>query len=637
MTITVRVAFDTDDVVRPDVSALLLDDQRRVRNSGDFVFFNQPTDESGAVRIVDPSALEIEPEQLGQVDALAIDLSRVGGDVHNIVICASIDDSTPLTFTDASVISVVVNDIDNAVSQTLATYSISALDRERALMFMEFYRRGAEWKLRALGEGYAEGLGPLAVSHGVEIENEPETVGDTGTVPRPEPRGEISAGDSQPASTRKVSTASTKKPTRPPRLPQWSLGPDLAEDGEWDRARLFSVSAIGSGNERERRAVSALLAVIGGVREFGREVTRRCAAPTGQIETFIEPQFRHDDDTVRPDGLLRVRRGRKEWVALVEAKTLSNPLKADQVEKYIDLAREHGFDAVVTVSNQLPGAQDDHPVLIDKRKLRKVDLVHISWDEIRSVAIQMSMHSRIEDSTQGWVLREFVRYLQHPSSGLHGFTDMGPLWVSVRSAVKDRTLGPADKSAVEVCNQFDQLIRHIGLDLSCLLGVTVTPIFPRDRPDRTTRTQQLADSGVMFGSLRIPGATGPVTVEMDLRSERVSCAISQELPGTSRTQTKVKNLVRQIPDARPDTRIDAFTSSSSGTTPARSSLLKSLRDDPSGLDIDDGRSARRFIVTQTGPLGGRGGQSRGNVVNATNKLVAQFYKEIVQNMRVVRG
>ena len=53
--------------------------------------------------------------------------------------------------------------------------------------------------------------------------------------------------------------------------------------------------------------------------------------------------------------------------------------EAEQVARYLDIAREHGMDAVLTVSNQLTSAPDQSPIALDRRKLRKVALRHLSW------------------------------------------------------------------------------------------------------------------------------------------------------------------------------------------------------------------------------------------------------------------
>lgn len=61
----------------------------------------------------------------------------------------------------------VVND-DNGTE--IARYDLSEdASVETAMVFGEIYRNGEEWKFRAVGQGFAGGLGPLASSYGVTI------------------------------------------------------------------------------------------------------------------------------------------------------------------------------------------------------------------------------------------------------------------------------------------------------------------------------------------------------------------------------------------------------------------------------------------------------------------------------------
>lgn len=68
----------------------------------------------------------------------------------------------------------------------------------------------------------------------------------------------------------------------------------MAEDG-WRQARLIPTSGISGSDEAERRATSALLAVMGSVREFGHAIVRGLGAPAGQLGTFIEVPFKAAD------------------------------------------------------------------------------------------------------------------------------------------------------------------------------------------------------------------------------------------------------------------------------------------------------------------------------------------------------
>ena len=140
----------------------------------------------------------------------------------------------------------------------------------------------------------------------------------------------------------------------------------------WESARLIPVSGIRNAKEQERRATSALLAVLSAVAEFGLAFAKPYGALKGKFEAYIEVPFElADGRSVRPDGLIRTTRGKRTWMGLIEVKTGSNELGREQVETYLDLAREQGFDCVITISNQIARMPGEHPVDVDKRKTKK--------------------------------------------------------------------------------------------------------------------------------------------------------------------------------------------------------------------------------------------------------------------------
>ncbi|MDA7662967.1 hypothetical protein N8550_03085 [Pirellulaceae bacterium] len=74
----------------------------------------------------------------------------------------------------------------------------------------------------------------------------------------------------------------------------------------WEPARLIPVSGIKNSEEQERRASSALLAVLKSVDEFGNSIVRQCGGIKGKIDTFIEVPFKlASEKVVRPDGVIR--------------------------------------------------------------------------------------------------------------------------------------------------------------------------------------------------------------------------------------------------------------------------------------------------------------------------------------------
>jgi hypothetical protein len=409
----------------------------------------------------------------------------------------------------------------------------------------------------------------------------------------------------------------------------------MAEE-PWLAARLIPTSGINGAEEQERRATSALLAVMTAVREFGRSLTQPYGAPAGPVETFIEVPFTLDGKQYFPDGLIRVTRGQRQWIALVEVKTGSNLLQAEQIERYLDIAREQGFDALITISNEIPPMPGQHPTAVDKRRLRKVALYHLPWSEILTQAVMQKEYRGVADPDQAWILGELVRYLEHPRSGAMEFNDMGPAWIQVRDAVAAGTLRPTDAAVPQVTGRFDALIRYACLRLGRQLGTEVTPALTRrDLADPTARSQalvaQLTSTGAMTGGIKIPGTIGALSVTADLRAGQIICHVDVDAPRVGRPTTRVNWLVRQLRDAPDTTRIEAFAMHARG--PGAAELLRHVRDDPTKLITDPTKELRAFRVAQTCTAGTKRGTGRGSFIDSLLGAVDTFYEQVIQNLK----
>lgn len=404
----------------------------------------------------------------------------------------------------------------------------------------------------------------------------------------------------------------------------------------WHEARLIPTSGINGAEEQERRATSALLAVLTAVREFGRRLTQPLGAPAGTVQTFIEVPFMLGDKRCYPDGLIRVSRGQKTWTALVEVKTGTNELQAPQLENYLDIAREQGFDALITISNEIPPAAGQHPTKLDKRKLRKLALHHYSWSHILAEAVMQKEHRGVADPDQAWILSELIRYLEHPKSGALEFDDMGASWVSVREAVATGTLRPSDKGVADVAARFDALLRFVSLRLGRTLGTEVVPVLTRkELADPAVRGAGLVESlvkdGKLNGAIRIPNAVATLQVELDLRAGRVTCHIDLDAPKEGRATTRINWLVRQLKAAPDSLRVEAYNAHGRGGSAA--SLLKDVREDVSVLVQDPKKDLRSFRLALAVPLGTKRGRGRGSAIDSVLDGVDAFYGEVLQHLK----
>jgi hypothetical protein len=190
----------------------------------------------------------------------------------------------------------------------------------------------------------------------------------------------------------------------------------MSEDS-WPQARLIPVSGIAGAGEQQHRATSALLAVIGSVREFGRAVTQPLGAPAGRIEAFIDVPFCTAGRDCLQDGLIRVRGDQRTWTALVRVRTGRSGLDATALETSLDVAREQGFDLVLTISNDRPDPAGRPPVTVDERKLHSVALHHYAWNQLLAEAVTQRDQRGPAEPEPAWVLSELIRYLEDPRSG----------------------------------------------------------------------------------------------------------------------------------------------------------------------------------------------------------------------------
>ncbi|WP_174189528.1 TerD family protein, partial [Nocardia barduliensis] len=140
-----------------DVSALLLNSAGRVRSDADFVFFNQPVAPGVTYR-----------HGRGAGDVVDIQTGALPGDVERVVVTASLDGSGPPTFAAAGSLRATIA----SPSGTLA-FPVTGLSTETAVVCVEIYRRGGSWKVRAVGQGYDNGLAGIATAFGVNIDDEP--------------------------------------------------------------------------------------------------------------------------------------------------------------------------------------------------------------------------------------------------------------------------------------------------------------------------------------------------------------------------------------------------------------------------------------------------------------------------------
>ncbi|MFG3255593.1 TerD family protein [Streptomyces sp. NPDC048172] len=131
-------------------------------------------DEAGRLRDADWIAHPAAPQlpgleasrQAAAVHRLAVDLAALPEDVHrvNVLLALPTDVGGPTSFGPLAAPYLAVTGLDGA---EIATYTVTGLDAESAVVALELYRRQDAWKVRAVGQGYAGGLAAMLDDQGL--------------------------------------------------------------------------------------------------------------------------------------------------------------------------------------------------------------------------------------------------------------------------------------------------------------------------------------------------------------------------------------------------------------------------------------------------------------------------------------
>ncbi|QXE37029.1 TerD family protein [Streptomyces sp. GMY02] len=150
-----------------DASALLTNAEGKVATDGNFVFFNNLRSPDGSV---EHTGDNLTGEGEGDDEAIKVNLAAVPADVDKIVFPVSIYEAESRQQSFGQVRNAFIRVVNQADNNELARYDLSEdASTETAMVFGELYRNGAEWKFRAIGQGYASGLRGIAQDFGVNV------------------------------------------------------------------------------------------------------------------------------------------------------------------------------------------------------------------------------------------------------------------------------------------------------------------------------------------------------------------------------------------------------------------------------------------------------------------------------------
>lgn len=412
---------------------------------------------------------------------------------------------------------------------------------------------------------------------------------------------------------------------------------------ESTRARLFPIVGDGA---KERRITSILLALLPIMPELAEKLLASCEVRLGKlskVDTFVEVPL--GSDALRPDGIIKITTARSSWTALVESKIGKAVLEENQVAEYVKLAREFGVDAVITISNQFVARPDHPPVQLTAKQLGKVKLFHWSWIGVQTNCELLRGAESVEDKERIYMLEEFLKFLEHNSTGVDRFIQMNRGWPDVSRAVSsNQQLRKNDENVAETVAAWFQEQHDLSLQLSRKIArdvkIRISNKHKRDPVERLRDgIDQLIKDHTLSVSFPVENAAGDVVIIADLARRTVTASMSVKAPEDRKsTRARLNWLLRMLKGEE-----KLFNSAKAGkfliharwpsVSATTSATVADLMKDPDLLPVGHkSASARSFEIHMVEELGARFA-SRKKFIEITEALLDEFYLIFVSKIK----
>jgi tellurium resistance protein TerD len=150
-----------------DASALVLDGSGKILSDGHFVFFNNLRTPDGGVEHTGDNKTGVGE---GDDEQINVNFGAMPATAERVAFAVSIYEADTRGQSFGQVRNAFIRVVNQGDGSEMARYDLSEdASTETAMVFGELYRNGAEWKFRAVGQGYASGLAGIATDFGVNL------------------------------------------------------------------------------------------------------------------------------------------------------------------------------------------------------------------------------------------------------------------------------------------------------------------------------------------------------------------------------------------------------------------------------------------------------------------------------------
>jgi|GEM_PF-1954319 len=313
----------------------------------------------------------------------------------------------------------------------------------------------------------------------------------------------------------------------------------------------LSPRLIPNNKSEEDRATSAFLAVFLSVTCFRKALMKsigRNVRKSGKdTQAFVHPSFRGNySKTDIPDGLIIHTKSNEEWRATIEVKVKANDLDLSQVERYIEQSLTQKVDALITISNEMCISPDRPPLRLksSQKKLQKLKHYHWSWTYILHTAQTLLAREQFEETSQQFILTEFVHFLRDPKTGVEGFKTMSQNWKHLVDDLKTRAPDTPQHYFEEAVSDWHQECADLTFQLSRKLGQSVTQVI-RPKPSSPEKRLNLdvtafKKTGDLTALFDVNDGSNLLEIRLEVDQRAIRISKQFDLP------TKVKTPYKRI-------------------------------------------------------------------------------------------
>ncbi|MBL1430874.1 MAG: hypothetical protein COA60_005070 [Robiginitomaculum sp.] len=415
--------------------------------------------------------------------------------------------------------------------------------------------------------------------------------------------------------------------------------PSYLHQGE--QARLFPVLSMTS---KEGRTTSIVLASLTKVRQLGAALLATVDQRVGksaEVSAFTEVVFKKQkkDTKDRPDGMIVLRVGKREWKALIEAKVGSNQLDEGQIERYRAIAKDNDIDCVITLSNQFATSPLHHPIASVRKNRSKIPVYHWSWMKILTTADLLISQGSVKDDNQLYLLNELRRFLSHESAGVTGFDRMPSEWSSINKLVSSGgTIPTKSNDALVVIEAWHQETKDLSLILSRLTKAHVTERLGRKYAKNPSLRLKdgltlMRENTQLHSLFDIPNAAAPLEITADMARRSFDIGMTLRAPEDKvSSKARLNWLLRQIKTT--DVENIFIRLKWQGMREDTQFSLSALQEDTSIIDEDKSHlTVRSFHVFMSIRAGVRFTQLANFIVDL-EKYVPGFYDKVGSKLSV---